>query len=218
MFQDHHSSDDFHDYKVEVNFEEPTREDPHDRVTGTTLIPPDLDGSDPESVDDVEPPHPGQPSASASATRPGHTSPRDRDRSTGTVHRGAQLPANDHRNRSSSSSSSSQTLANPGPGRHTASGRPHRQTQRASKRKIPEDDLDSFDLDPLADRDGDRFERAEHNHARQDSLTLFGQYVARCLGEMSEEQNTHAQKLMFDVMYEGKLGNLSRQTRLISGN
>lgn len=80
------------------------------------------------------------------------------------------------------------------------------------KRLVPKQQRPE-DLELMSDDEGDTFcSRAPES---SNSFALFGQYVAKCLGEMAEEQSTHAQKLMFDVIYEGKLNNLSRQTHLV---
>ncbi|GFR90033.1 hypothetical protein ElyMa_006140500 [Elysia marginata] len=96
--------------------------------------------------------------------------------------------------------------------------RGHNRDRRPGKKSTGQTEGSS---EPLSEEDegegGDLLELDEGYQEHLDSHALFGQYVAKCLGEMSVEQNTHAQKLMFDVIYEGKLGTLSRQTHLLHG-
>ena len=47
-----------------------------------------------------------------------------------------------------------------------------------------------------------------------DKHDLFGQYVAKTLQEMSPEQQIFAEKLMSDVLFQGRCGHLSKDTCL----
>ncbi|GFR67799.1 protein stand still [Elysia marginata] len=54
--------------------------------------------------------------------------------------------------------------------------------------------------------------------AQKDEHDSFGQSVSHDLRSMSMEQVIHAKKLISDVLFEGQLNNLSRASRVISGN
>ena len=82
---------------------------------------------------------------------------------------------------------------------------PTRDATKKTKKKAPEEDLLAIACNTLK------------NSSNTDKYDIFGQHVASAMRDMSREQQIYAEKIISDVLFEGRLGKLSRNARLVTG-
>ena len=91
-------------------------------------------------------------------------------------------------------------------------GRPYRKLAPKRKKAAPEENLLMLACEKL------QAPAPTPETAQKEEHDSLGQTVAHDLRSMSREQVIHEKKIISDVLYEGQLNNLSRSSRVSSGN